>query len=297
LPNESRIPLLAAYIARRQGHWEESLQQLQHALSLDPRNLYILQQLSLTYEALHRYDDMATTLDSMLRIDSSDIFNQVRRAWVDLVWLADPKPLHATIHRIVAKDSSASPQIALEWFRLATRERDPIEAERALGTMSEDGCHDENIPFPNSWCRGLVARLRGDQAAARAAFTDARKELEQALHDQPSYAAAICALGVVDAALGNKQEAIREGERAVALMPASQNSVGGPRLLQYLAVIYAWTGETDRAIESLNEAAKLPGDLSYGHLRLDPIWDPLRGDPRFEALVASLAPKEEDSKR
>ena len=92
--------------------------------------------------------------------------------------------------------------------------------------------------------------------------------------------------------LGNKEDAIREGERAVELMPVSKSAIEGSMLTQYLAVIYAWTGDKDRAIERLAEAAKLPGShVTYGHLRLHPLWDPLRGDPRFEAIVASLAPK------
>jgi tetratricopeptide (TPR) repeat protein len=172
------------------------------------------------------------------------------------------------------------------------RERDSTAAERALAAMPEDGCYDENIPFPNSWCHGLAARLRGDDTATHTAFTSARKELEQKVRDQPDYAAALCALGVIDAALGNKESAVREGERAVELMPISKNAVEGAMLLQYLAIIYAWAGDKDRAIERLAEAAKLPGSqVSYGHLRLDPLWDPLRGNPRFEAIVASLAPK------
>jgi hypothetical protein len=97
---------------------------------------------------------------------------------------------------------------------------------------------------------------------------------------------------VVDAALGNKDDAIREGELAVKLMPASQSAIEGSVLTQYLAIIYAWTGDKDRAIERLVEAARLPGShVTYGYLRLHPLWDPLRGDPRFEAIVASLAPK------
>jgi serine/threonine-protein kinase len=97
---------------------------------------------------------------------------------------------------------------------------------------------------------------------------------------------------VVDAALGNKEDAIREGEHAVELIPVSKSSIEGPILIQYLAIIYAWTDEKDRAIERLAEAAKLPGShVTYGYLRLHPLWDPLRGDPRFEAIVASLAPK------
>ncbi len=292
LPNESRIPLLTGYIDRRQGRWEKSLEEMKRALELDPRNFSILQQISLTYEALRRYKEMAETLDHALTITPKDIPSRVRRALVDLESHANPKPLHATIETILAEDPNAAPFLVDQWLFLALRERDSAAAQRALAAMPEDGCYDENIPFPNGWCEGLAARFRGDELAARAAFTNARKELAQTLRDQPDYAAALCALGVVDAALGNRKDAIREGERAVDLMPVSKSAVEGPMLIQYLAVIYAWTGEKDRAIERLAEAAKLPGSqVTYGQLRLDQLWDPLRGDPRFEAIVASVVPE------
>jgi tetratricopeptide (TPR) repeat protein len=153
-------------------------------------------------------------------------------------------------------------------------------------------CFDENVPFPKSWCEGLAAWVRGDKSAAHAAFENVRKELAEEVLKQPDYAAALCALGVVDAVLGNKEAAIREGEHAVELTPVSKNAIEGATLVRYLAVIYAWAGEKDRAIQRLAETTYLPGShVSYGYLRLHPLWDPLRGDPRFEAITASLAPK------
>ena len=98
-------------------------------------------------------------------------------------------------------------------------------------------------------------------------------------------------LGMADAALGHKDDAIREGRRAVELLPVTKDSLVGVLLVQNLALIYAWTGEKDLACEQLAIAAKLPGLLSYGELRLHPHWDPLRGDQRFEKIVASFAPK------
>src|SRR5580704_4160495 len=294
LPNESRIPLLTGYIDRRQGHWEKSLEEMKQALELDPRNFSILQQISITYQALHRYKEMAATLDNALVISPKDVPSRIQRAWVDLESRADPKPLHTTIDAILAEDPDSAPVIVNHWLDLALRERDPRAAERALGAMPAGGggCYDDNIPFPNSWCEGLVARFRGDETAARAAFANARNELNQIVLSQPDYAAALCALGVVDAALGNKEDAIREGRRAVELMPVSKNAIDGAMLIHYLAAIYAWAGDKDRAIEQLSETAKLPGSsLSYGRLRLNPLWDPLRDDSRFEAIVASLAPK------
>jgi len=292
LPNESRIPLLAGYINRRQGQWEQSLKEMNQALDLDPRNFSILQQLSVTYEALRHYKEMAETLDHALVIAPKDIPSRIRRASVDLESHADSRPLHTTIETILAEDPQAAPIFFDRWLLLALRERDFAAAQRALADMPTDGCYDENIPFPNSWCLGLAARLRGDQSAAHAEFTNARKELERSVGSQPNYAQGLCALGVVDAALGNKEDAIREGERAVALMPVSKSAVDGPALMRYLAIIYAWTGEKDRAIERLSEVVKLPvAGMSYGQLRLNPLWDPLRGDPRFEAIITSLAPK------
>ncbi|HEY4258458.1 MAG TPA: protein kinase, partial [Candidatus Udaeobacter sp.] len=291
LPNEARIPLMAGYIDRRQGHWQESLEQMKQALALDPRDLTILQQISLTYQALRRYKETAATLDEVLAMAPNDIAIKVWRAWVDLQWRSDPSALHATIETALTQNPNAAPFIVLQWLDLVLSERDPSAAERVLAAMPTGGGYDENIPFPDSWWRGLVARLRGDEPAARAAFASARSELEQIVRDQPDYAAALCASGVVDAALGNKEDATREGERAVELMPVSKSAIDGAMFIQYLAVIYAWTGDKDRAIERLTEAAKLPGShVTYGNLRLNLFWDPLRDDPRFEAIAASLAP-------
>jgi TolB-like protein/lipopolysaccharide biosynthesis regulator YciM/tRNA A-37 threonylcarbamoyl transferase component Bud32 len=294
LPNESRIPLLSGYIDRRQGHWAKSLEEMKRALELDPRNFSVLQQISSTYEALRRYKEMAATLDNVLAIAPKDIPSRVRRATVDLEGHADPRPLHTTIETILAEDPNAAPVLVNQWLFLALRERDSAAAKQALAAMPADGggCYDENIPFPDGWCEGLAAWFRGDQATARKAFLAARKELEKTVQNQPDYAAALCALGVIDAVLGNKQEAIKEGERAAELMPAHKNAIEGGMLIQYMAVTYAWAGEKDRAIERLAQAAKLPGShVSYGNLRLNPLWDPLRGDPRFEAIITSLAPK------
>ena len=292
LPNESRIPLLAGYIDRRQGRWEESLAEMTQALDLNPRDFSVLQQIALTYEALGRYKEMAATLDRMLAMAPKDVQSQVRRALVDLENRADPKPFQAAIDAILAEDANAALGFVNPWLLVVLRERDSGGAQHALSNMGTGGCFDENIPFPNGWCEGLAAWVRGDKSTARAGFENARKELGETVRNQPDFAAAVCALGVVDAVLGNKEDAIREGEHAVALTPVSKNAIEGATLVRYLAVIYAWAGEKDRAIQRLAETTYLPGShVSYGYLRLHPLWDPLRDDPRFEAITASLAPK------
>jgi len=136
LPNEYRIPLMSGYIDRRQGRWEKSIEEMNRALELDPHNFSILQQISLTYQALRRYKEMAATLDSALAIAPKDIPSRVRRAWIDLESRANPKPLHAAIERILTEDPNAAPVLAVEWLFLSLRERDPDAARRALATMA-----------------------------------------------------------------------------------------------------------------------------------------------------------------
>jgi serine/threonine protein kinase/Flp pilus assembly protein TadD len=292
LPNESRIPLLAGYIDRRQGRWEKSLEEMTQALELNPRDFSVLQQIALTYEALARYEEMASTLDRVLSLSPKDVPSRVRRALVDLEGRADAKAFETTIDAILADDPNAALGFVNPWLLAVLREHDSGGVQRALSNMGEGGCFDEGIPFPNGWCEGLAAWVHGDESAARGAFENARKELAEEVHDQPNYAAALCALGVVDAVLGNKEAAIREGERAVELIPISKSAIEGATLVRYLAVIYAWAGDKDRAVQRLAETTYLPGShISYGYLRLHPLWDPLRGDPRFEAIAASLAPK------
>ena len=292
LPNESRIPLLAGYIDRRQGRWEKSLEEMTQALQLNPRDFSVLQQIALTYEALGRYKEMAATLDRVLAIAPKDVPSGARRALVDLEDRADPKAFETRIDAILADDANAALGFVNPWLVVLLRERDSVGVQRALSNMDNGGCFDETIPFPNGWCEGLAARVRGDKSAARARFESARKELGETVRNQPDDAAAVCALGVVNAVLGNTEDAIREGERAVELTPVSKNAIEGATLVRYLAVIYAWAGDKDRAVQRLAETTYLPGShISYGYLRLHPLWDPLRGDPRFEAIVASLAPK------
>ncbi|PYK76684.1 MAG: hypothetical protein DME39_00345 [Verrucomicrobia bacterium] len=292
LPNDSRIPLLTGYIFRRQNRWLESLEEFTQALQLNPQDFSVLQQIALTYEALRHYKEMAATLDRVLAIAPKDIPSRVRRALVDLENRADPKAFHTAIDAILMEDPNTSLCFVNPWLFVVSRAPDQTAVQRALFNMTGCGCFDENIPFPSGWCEGQLAKWRGNESAALAAFNSARNELSQTVQNQPDYAAALCALGVIDAVLGNKEDAIREGERAVELTPVSKNAIEGATLVRYLAVIYAWAGEKDSAIQRLAETTTEPGShISYGYLKLHPLWDPLRGDPRFEAIVASLALK------
>jgi hypothetical protein len=131
-----------------------------------------------------------------------------------------------------------------------------------------------------------------DGETARTAFTAARQEEEKEVQSQPDYAPALCVLGLIDAGLARKEEALRKGRRAVELLPIEKDSINGPLMIEYLAMIAAWVGDKDLACEQLAIAVRPPSTISYGQLKLLPFWDPLRKNPRFEKIVASLAPKE-----
>ena len=282
---------ILGFIDRRQGRWAESTKNLERAIELDPRNAGFLKQLADNYVCLRQYADAERVLDRTIAVDRKHSNIRGYRAEIELHWHADPRPLSSTIRAIIAEDSREAKNVAQLWLEVSLCERDFEGATRALAAMPMAGCYDHWIPFPRASCEGVVAQMKGDKAAARAAFTTARNEATKLIADQPEYAEALCVLGMADAALGNKEEAIREGRRAAELVPVSKNAIEGALFIKYLAVIYAWTDEKDPAFEQLTIAAKLPGFLSYGELRLHPYWDPLRGDPRFEKIVASLAPK------
>ncbi len=291
LANDPLSFVLAGYIDRRQGRWTESTQNLERAVGLDPQNPHALQQIAYSYYLLRRYADEARALDRAIAVIPKEAVLHASRAEVELDWHADTRPLLSAIEAIAADDPREVKNIAQLWLLGSLCKRDFDSALRALGALPAAGCYQDAIPFPRPWCEGVVAQLRGDKATAHAAFTITRTEAAKLVAEQPDYPEGLCVLGMADAALGYKEDAIREGRRAVELLPVTKDSSVGALLVKNLALIYAWTGEKDLAFEQLTIAAKLPGFLSYGELRLHPYWDPLRGDPRFEKIVASLAPK------
>ncbi len=147
------------------------------------------------------------------------------------------------------------------------------------------------VNCPHAYWEGVVARWQGDSARAQAAFTAARNEVAKIVEKQPDFGAAVSLLGIIDAGLGRKDEALREGRRGCELLPISKDAIAGTACAVNLAQIYAWVGEKDLAIEQIAAVERVPNELSYGRLKLHPYWDYLRGDPRFEKIVAALAPK------
>jgi len=291
LPNNAQVLALTSFIDRRQGRWQEAVQNLEHALELDPRNWYFLQQISLSHHFLRRYNDEAAALDKVIAILPDDVIMRVARPWVEMEWKADTRPLHDVIATVLKESPNATVSFDQYYIGLVLYERDFSGVEKAIAAMPRQGLGTDQVTLPVPFWKGLLARMQGDSGAAEAAFAAARAEVEPILSEQPNYASAVCALGVIDAGLGRKQQAIEEARRACELLPIAKDSINGIHMMEFLAVVYAWTGEKDLAIEQLKATLPYPGFFSYGHLKLHPYWDPLRGDSRFEQIVTSLAPK------
>jgi TolB-like protein len=296
LPNDSRVFELTGYIQRRQpGRYEESTRTLERAIELDPRNVVVLQQIAaFNYRRLRRYADAKSAWDRLLAITPDDVAAKAERAMVDLEWKGDTRPVHQMIDSIRATNPAAVQSIAERWMICALAERDAVAANNTLIAFGENpiALSSENVHFNRPFVEGVIARMNHDDAKARSAFTAARSEQEKIVQAQPNYGPALCILGLIDAGLGRKEEALREGRRAVELLPVEKDAPEGVDMVKYLAMIAAWIGDKDLACEQLAIAIRSPSSLSYGQLKLMPFWDPLRGDPRFEQIVASLAPKE-----
>jgi tetratricopeptide (TPR) repeat protein len=300
LPNDSRILAITGFIYRRQGNYQEALPALEQAVAIDPRNTFMLSQLSITYQLLRRYADRKATLKRVLEITPDDVGEASEYAFVDFLWHADTAPFHRFVERLRADRPAVLAEAADNWLDCALAQKDWATAEKALMALGGNAWWiDNSVSLSRDFAEGLLARAMHDEARARKAFGAARAEQEQIMQKQANYGPALCVLGLIDAGLGNKQAALEEGQRAMELLPVEKDSVDGQGMVVYFALIAAWTGEKDLALQHLATSAPTPGAsliASYGILKLSPFWDQLRGDPRFEKIVFSFAPKERISK-
>jgi TolB-like protein/Tfp pilus assembly protein PilF len=292
LPNDAGVFELKGYIQRRQGKQKEAVRSLERAIDLDPRNTFTLQQIALSYHHLRRFAEEKSVLDRALAIEPNDVDIKVARAFVDFHWKADTRPLHQVLDSIRATNPAATQSIADGWLICALAERDAGAAKNAvIAAGTNPPFTDEAVNFTRPFVEGVIARMAKDDQGARSAFTAAQVEQERTIQTQPNYGPPLCVLGLIDAGLGRKEEALREGRRAVQLLPVEKDAINGIAMVKYLAMIAAWVGDKDLACEQLAVAVHPPSRLTYGQLKLLPFWDPLRGEPRFEKIVASLAPR------
>jgi tetratricopeptide (TPR) repeat protein len=284
LPNNVEVLRYSAYIERRLGRWEECIRHQWKAVELDPRDWHPRGELLSSYYIVHDYARAARIAAQAISEfpEKADYF-RAEKAQMEL-GAGDLKAARATFSSLSTQDQ------AWELFYMALAERDYDEVFRLLKIWNER--HDpEDAPFPNSLLEGLAARGAGQAERAHKAFLAAQQHFSALLADRKEQPWLISQLAVVHAGLGQKEDAVQEALHAVELMPISRDALHGTRMVRNLALVYSWIGDKDRALEQLSSVATRPSEVTYGELKFDPAWDELRGDPRFEKIVASLKPR------
>jgi TolB-like protein len=290
LPNNAEALMIEGRIARHENRWDASLADLQKANEFDPRNdeivfflgqIYFEMRRYSEYEQLHRKQAARGSLD--------DLFVQITLAQLKLAQ-GDPVAAQSLLEQ-VPMDYSPEDWVWNIRFEAALYLRDYDAADRVIAATPAKWADFAFGEQTSSWAEGQVARARGDKQAALAAFAAARKKLDATFSDKPKDAIYWSNIATLDAGLGQKEDAIREARRAVELLPIAKDAVNAPALIANLALVYAWTGERDLAVEQLEKVATLPGAMgtvpTYGDLRFNPCWDELRGDKRFDKIVAA----------
>jgi TolB-like protein/Tfp pilus assembly protein PilF len=293
LPNSSRLAMISAAVDRRQGQWDDAFKNFQRAVELDPRDSTVLEETGFTYTRTRRFAEGRPYLERAAAANPNDVFVRLVLWFLPYFERAETLSLRSHLNELLRTNPQDAPSIAAYYVETALAERDRAAAARALDLIPAEGSVDTtlNALWPRNWYVGLVARSFGDANGAQKAFAAARENALRTTREQPDYPPGWLVLGLIDAGLGHKSEAITEGKRARDLLPISEDALDGPIYATDLAVIYAWVGEKGLALEQLELSASIPCGVQYGFLKLSPMWDSLRGDPRFEKIVASLAPK------
>ncbi|HEV7123701.1 MAG TPA: winged helix-turn-helix domain-containing protein [Rhodanobacter sp.] len=287
LPNSATVELIIASIARRQGRWDEAVTLFHTATVLDPHSEFAFNQLGVTYQNMHRYADADKAYAAALAVSRDPAGERMTQAFNKLMWKGDLAPLRAALAALVpGSDAYAGNIMAMYGERWWTRDYagavKVIEADKADDWDDTDG-----IVLPRRLYLAWALLAAGDTAKATAMYAEVAARVRAALVERPDDADLHLALGFADAGLGRKPEGVAEGERAVALMPVSKDALTGPDMLAWQAQLYVRVGQPDKAIALIGRVLSMPtGDIqSSAMLRLDPVWDPLRGDPRFKALL------------
>lgn len=279
--------MLAGYISRRQGHWTEAEADFTQAVRLDPRNPNAVNLLVDTQVLTRRYFDAIQTYDRAIAAGLQTPIMAVRKAAIAFAATGNAPALHAALASAPADLDVAGGETPMR-IMLALIDHDYDGARAALAASPRTDFQEVDFSFyyPRAWYEAVIARAEGDQARTRISFATTRRILNERLKLKPEEPRTLGVLAQVDAGLGRKEEALREGRRAVELMPLSKDAYDAPLVLQGLAQVYTWTGEKELAIETVKQLLSLPGYLSYGYLRIDPAWEPLRNEPKFQELIA-----------
>ena len=291
LPNSTPFFILSGYINRRRNHWPEAERDFSTAVALDPRNPNAYNLLADTYVLQRRFPEAVQTYDRVIDAGERTSLVQFRRALALFNGTGDSKPLREVLANWPDMDMAGGQTPVRMLFALL--DGNYAEAERVLAASPRPDFQDIDLSFyyPKAWFEAIVAQERGDSAQALNALRSTRAILAQRLIIKPEHARTIAVLAQVDARLGQKDLALQEAKHAIDLMPISKDIYDGGLVLEGLAQVYTWSDEHDRAIDLLQKLVAMPSYINYARLKLHPLWKPLRGNPRFEQIVTSLAPK------
>jgi serine/threonine-protein kinase len=297
-PNSAQVEQYFAAIDRRRGRWDDAIATYQHATALDPRSGLLFSQLAFTYACVHRYADADRAYAQAAAVAGDPIYERINQAFNTVLWKGDLAPLRAALGSLTpGSDDYASN--ASFFYLLAWWSRDYTAAIAIAQTDTAANWGDNgNVTLPRALYLAMAYQASGDAGKARPIFADVRAQMQAALRQRPDDSDVHLALGFAAAGLGVKDEAIREGRKATELMPVSRDYFSAPGYLAWLARLYVSVGDNDQAIDTLRKLLALPFSgivISPMLLKLDPVWDPLRGDALFKALIADgdkpIAPK------
>jgi tetratricopeptide (TPR) repeat protein len=286
LPNDAEVFLAIGAIQRRQGKWTESTANFERASTLNPKDALLWQNLAINYSAMRRYEDAVRALERGIAAAPDAYPLQIARARLDVDFKGDatrlreflanpPPPLRGTT------------DYAVQRAMLTAKTGDYPGALKLLRDVPDDRLHKKGEgSYPKAFLLGAVYRALGDVENARAQFENARRELEALVQQRPDRPGEHAKLGVTYAELGMAEEAIREGRRAMELLPESRDALDGPMYTINMAHIYTALGRNDEALALIERLLTIPAGLMPHELKTDPAWAPLRNDPRFQALIS-----------
>jgi TolB-like protein/Flp pilus assembly protein TadD len=291
LPNSSDIYLARASIERRQGKWSESTANFEKAASLDPKNAWVLQNLAFNYIATKKYDLADKTLGRAIEAAPRTFGPREIKAKLAIETKGD---LSVAEKMLAEAPAGFDPDGLITFSRiyLLILQRKFAEALPIVQSWPDQIIHgDSTAPKPKASLEGLLYWLLGDKAKAQAAYQRARPLAENLLREGPRDPARHLELAFILVGLNQKEQAIAEGRRAAELLPESKDAFEGPQITTALAQIYALTGERDQAFQLLDRSLNTPNGITVPILKIDPVWDTIRSDPRFQALIDKYGAK------
>ncbi|MBV8098284.1 MAG: TIR domain-containing protein [Verrucomicrobia bacterium] len=295
LPNDAEASALEAYVDRREGQFDKAIQEFKDAISRDPRNSVFVEDLAVSFEQVRQFRAAEQTFDRLTALRPNQPILSAQKPILLYYETGDTTALRTAFAALPASAIDDRGVLNLK-LAFAFVDRDWAEVKALVEKMNSGNDEGDfayggtNVPIG---CYSiLLARLQGEQTATNPSFAETRDQLNQRVQKEPENAKLLSQLAVIDALFGKKELAIAEAKRAVELLPISKDAVDGPYPELNLAVVYAWTNELDLAFETLTSLSKVPNGLYYGSLKREPYWQPLRQDPRYEKLLAALAPKE-----